>query len=166
MLIKNFKNYDVNKVGEITNVKTGKVLKPVKIKGYHRVNLWNEQGRKLLRVHRLVAEAFLVNPDRLPQVDHIDDDKNNNASSNLRWCTNKQNSTWFSLRNPDVVKAGNTARSVVVDGAEFHSALAAAKYIIKSNPGKNAKTIAKEIKRRCVSNSETWIMYGKHSIGY
>jgi DNA-directed RNA polymerase specialized sigma24 family protein len=43
-------------------------------------------------VHRLVAEAFLPNPDGLPQVDHIDGDRKNNRLENLRWVTARQNS--------------------------------------------------------------------------
>ena len=56
--------------------------------GYMRVAL----GRNVYRyVHRLVAEAFLPNPDALPQVDHIDGDRKNNQIGNLRWVTARQN---------------------------------------------------------------------------
>lgn len=48
-------------------------------------------GKKLKAVHRLVAEAFLPNPDDLPEVNHIDENPANNAVSNLEWCTRQYN---------------------------------------------------------------------------
>jgi len=56
-------------------------------KGYRRVRL---QG-KTFKVHRLVAEAFIDNPDNLPYVVHIDGDKNNNNITNLRWSDKQTN---------------------------------------------------------------------------
>lgn len=57
---------------------------------YLYVNL-NNNGIKQFRVHRLVALHFIPNPNNLPEVNHIDGDKNNNHVSNLEWCTNLQN---------------------------------------------------------------------------
>lgn len=59
--------------------------------GYLYVSLRNGKHRKNYYVHRLVAEAFIPNPDNLPIVDHIDFDKKNNVVSNLQWLTQKQN---------------------------------------------------------------------------
>ena len=55
------------------------------IKGYLSVAIGSKQSRKLYKVHRLVAEAFIPNPDNLPQVNHIDEDKSNNKVENLEW---------------------------------------------------------------------------------
>ena len=59
--------------------------------GYLYVPLRNRDNRKKFKVHRLVAEAFIPNPDNLPQINHIDGNKDNNKVENLEWCTNKYN---------------------------------------------------------------------------
>lgn len=64
-----------------------------KATGYRFVGLTNAHGeRKYEMVHRLVAKAFIQNPDGLPAVNHIDLDKSNNAISNLEWVTHSENS--------------------------------------------------------------------------
>lgn len=60
-------------------------------KGYKRVTLCKDGIRKAYLVHRLVAEAFIPNPDNKPQINHIDEDKTNNAITNLEWVTNDEN---------------------------------------------------------------------------
>lgn len=82
--------YSVSENGDIRNNKTGRILKGnVDNNGYIRVML----GRKTspLYIHRIVAMAFIDNPESLPQVDHIDGDKSNNAVSNLRWVSASAN---------------------------------------------------------------------------
>lgn len=57
---------------------------------YLYVNL-NNNGLKQFRLHRLVALHFIPNPDNLPEVNHIDGNKNNNTVENLEWCSNLEN---------------------------------------------------------------------------
>ena len=59
--------------------------------GYRQILLTSSGRRESWRVHRLVARAFLPNPDKLPQINHIDGDKTNNVLSNLEWISAKDN---------------------------------------------------------------------------
>lgn len=59
--------------------------------GYLQVNLHKNGKQKNFFIHRLVAEAFIPNPDNLPYVNHKDEDKTNNLVSNIEWCTHEYN---------------------------------------------------------------------------
>lgn len=90
---------NVRRIGHLETNKNGiqrmlkdKNLKPkVDGKGYVHVILFNQNKRKTIRIHRLVAEMFIPNPNNYPQVNHKDEDKQNNKVDNLEWCTNKYN---------------------------------------------------------------------------
>lgn len=70
----------------------------VHTKGYKIVPLTKDGVCTTKFVHRLVAEAFIPNPDDLPFVNHIDEDKTNNFVENLEWCTEQYNSTYGKAR--------------------------------------------------------------------
>jgi len=59
--------------------------------GYRRIGFKNVTGTRSFAVHRLIAETFHSNPELLPQVDHIDGDKDNNEAWNLRWVSPADN---------------------------------------------------------------------------
>ena len=66
----------------------GRVLKPSKdTDGYLHVALYKDCNVKWCTVHRLVAQAFIPNPENLPQINHIDENKQNNCVENLEWCS-------------------------------------------------------------------------------
>lgn len=70
----------------------GMLIKPFKDRGgYLCVVLTKEGKRYRKKVHRLVAEAFIPNPEGKPEVDHIDTVQTNNCVENLRWVTAKEN---------------------------------------------------------------------------
>ena len=85
--------YKVDENGNVFSVRNNKLLKRMMFpSGYEYVHLCNGKGKtKLFRVHRLVAETFIPNPNNLPEVNHKDGDKLNNNIKNLEWCTNLEN---------------------------------------------------------------------------
>lgn len=73
----------------------GKILNQTKqTTGYSTVNLCVENIRKRFLVHRLVAEAFIPNPDNMPHINHKDENKENNSVENLEWCDPKYNNNY------------------------------------------------------------------------
>ena len=90
--IKDFPNYEVNAYGLVRNKKTQRILKPfLNNAGYYQVGLYHEGNRKKKLVHRLVAQAFIPNPQSKPYVNHINGHPTDNDVSNLEWCTQKEN---------------------------------------------------------------------------
>lgn len=86
--------YQVSNLGNIKTLKTNQNLsyrKSGKDRAYLSVSFQKNKSRKIYYIHRLVAEAFIPNPDNLPQVNHKDENTNNNVVENLEWCTNKYN---------------------------------------------------------------------------
>ena len=88
--IESNKNYFISKDGKV--IRNGKTLKPnVNNKGYYSVKLYLDGIYKYATVHRLVAKAFVSNPNNYSYVNHIDGNKQNNKYTNLEWCTNSHN---------------------------------------------------------------------------
>ncbi len=89
-------NYSISSLGRIRNDNTGKILKPwLSSCGYPMATLWNN-GKSCKRpIHRLIAIAFIPNPDNKPCVDHINTIIDDNRVENLRWVTMQENT-----RNP------------------------------------------------------------------
>lgn len=91
--------YAVTSCGKVWSYKTKKFLKIDKnSKGYERVHLCKNNVGKHLAIHKLVAIAYIPNPDNLPQVNHKDENKENNEVSNLEWCDERYNTNYESAR--------------------------------------------------------------------
>lgn len=90
--IPGYEHYLVSDQGFVYSFFKNEVMMPEETdKGYLRVCLRNEDGMRKIRVHRLVAEAFLENPENKVQVDHRDGIKSNNKYTNLSWVNNSEN---------------------------------------------------------------------------
>ena len=92
MKIDGYENYIITATGDVINTNTSHTMKKqINNSGYYRVELSRSGKTKKVFVHRLVANAYIQNKDSLPQVNHIDGDKLNNAVTNLEWCTASYN---------------------------------------------------------------------------
>lgn len=92
--IKGFEGlYAITQDGKVWSYRRQKYMTPADNgHGYLQINLWDASGNlEKKRVHRLVAEAFLPNPDGLTDVNHKDNCRTNNSVSNLEWVSRKEN---------------------------------------------------------------------------
>lgn len=132
-------HYTVSKSGEIINRETGHKLKQFpSTAGYLSVGMSKEGKTKTYSVHRLVAKAFIPNPENKPEVNHKDGNKFNNNVDNLEWVTGAENKRHCREvlgkinRNPDTTAANKATKKrvrCVNTGVEYESITCAAKAI-------------------------------------
>ena len=121
--------YEVSNLGRIKSLKRlvkkwdGYRIVPEKIltprannRGYLRINLCKDGITKTFSPHRLVAEAFIPNPDNLPCVNHKDENPLNNVVSNLEWCTYSYNNSYGTARERASEKLSKPVLQYTLDG--------------------------------------------------
>ena len=85
-------DYEVSTLGNVRRIATGRILKSgLNARGYYTVSLCKNGKATTKKIHRLVAIAFIPNPENKECVDHIDNNRKNNNVNNLRWCSNAEN---------------------------------------------------------------------------
>lgn len=93
-------NFTKETKGGFTQNSPSKILKQsVNQKGYKVVMLYKEKKGTLFQVHRLVASAFIENPNNLPVINHKDENPQNNTVENLEWCTQRYNCNYSARKH-------------------------------------------------------------------
>ena len=120
--IPDYSNYMVSNLGRVKSInwhrgKIEKYIKPyITHKGYLRIRLTKDAITKQFSIHRLVAKTFIPNPDNLPQVNHINEDKTDNRVENLEWCTNEYNHNYGSRNNKTAKALSKPVLQFTLDG--------------------------------------------------
>ena len=148
--------YEINAEGTIRNVKSKKIVHGyVEKNGYVRVSFENKCLGGVVRttVHRLVAEAFIPNPDNLPEVNHIDSNRANNHVSNLEWVTHSDNMKHAyakgTTREPLRKHSIETRKKVTNNETCFESISKAAEWLVESCGIKNKESAISGISSVC-----------------
>lgn len=141
-LVEGTEDYYISNLGRFKRVThLGDSLRKASIdsEGYCRVNI----GHKKLRLHRVVAEAFVPNPNNLPVIDHLDNNKQNCKASNLEWVTQQENTRRAAA---DGLIGNNDLRDVLAiddnDNAYLFDSCAECARFIDVEPRSVHKTIA------------------------
>lgn len=159
--------YQVSNKGNVRTMQNGKT-KCLKLKdnfGYMCVVLYNGKTRKDAKVHRLVAEAFIPNPNNYPVINHKDENPSNNCVDNLEWCTQQYNVTYGSAIQKRI-KSNSKVKPVVMlnlNGAvemEFESSADAARYVggSSSNVWAVCNKRAKTYKGKVFVYKDEWLI--------
>lgn len=150
--IPGYNGYTVSRGGTVYS-KSGKPMRKHETKkGYYRVRVYVNGGKKWLHIHQAVARAFIQNPENLPCINHKDENKKNNAVENLEWCTQAYNLGYGT--KPQKTAAANQR-------TKGHKVVLSKDGVIKYYPSINAASKAEKISRpaitkACKSGNSEW----------
>ncbi len=116
--IDGYDDYQISNFGRVKSLKYDKerILKPFpNSDGYLQVDL----GKKYLKIHRLVALAFILNPENKPCIDHIDRNKINNSFNNLRWVTHQENMCNLSVKKDNQLQQKHISPRIYKDSIYY-----------------------------------------------
>lgn len=157
--IEEYPDYLISSYGRCLSLKgiNPRILKPqIDTNGYHIVTLYKDSKAKTVRIARLVAAAFIPNPENKPQINHIDGNKNNNQVTNLEWVTGSENNKHA---NKTGLANGATRKITSAQAIEifqkFHSGKYTQVYLAKQY----------SLSRRAVqliTHGRTWAKYTKN----
>ena len=115
--IEGFENYLISDSGLVRNKKTGRILKPrMNNRGYTVFCLSKKGKHYYFLAHRLVAEVFIPNPEKLPEVNHKDENKSHNNADNLEWCNRKYNAKYGTAHSRMKKTQGCSIEQYSIDG--------------------------------------------------
>lgn len=158
--------YKVNNSGDVKNKKGQLKKKRLDKDGYVCYSLYKNGKSKSVRAHRLVAEAFIPNPNNLPQVNHKDENKENNVDTNLEWCDINYNNRYskgkkvlqFDL-DGKLVKEWECVRDIVRElgfNIECITGCCSGKYKISHNYIWRYKNTSKTFKLCYIDGNKAW----------
>ena len=115
--IKNVKGYEglyiIDEYGNIFSIASNRYLsKQIDKYGYECIALTKNSITRHFKIHRLVAEAFIPNPNNYPQINHKDENKLNNNIDNLEWCTNYYNETYGTKQRRSAIARGKKVECI------------------------------------------------------
>jgi hypothetical protein len=143
--IHNFENYHISNLGNVKNTKKNKLLKTNKSFRYSTVGITDGHKRYTFLIHRLVATAFIPNPENKPTVNHINHDKFDNRVENLEWYTQKEQNE-YNYKTETHKRQTTRARSVVCSDKDrenhiiFRTIAEASEWLLQNSFAKNIES--------------------------
>lgn len=149
-----YDHYEVNQFGEIRHKKRQHILKPRKNKGgYLYVNFNINGHRSNFAVHRIVANAFIPNPNHKPEVNHKDGNKENNCVNNLEWVNSSENKIYFINNTKEPLKQSKGVEQWTKDGELLKT------FNSVSEAAKEMNCVVSAISNCCLGRSKTSMGY-------